>query len=52
MILTPYGVVILDIIMEGKVSQIFYLGPSSYLFDLENVFFFNFIKRFAIWGMK
>ena len=29
--LFKFGVCILDVIMEGKVSQIFYLGPGSYL---------------------
>ena len=28
--LFKFGVVILDIIMEGTVSQNFYLGPSSF----------------------
>ena len=28
--LFKFGVLILDIIMEGTVSQICYLGPSSY----------------------
>ena len=36
------GVVILDIITEGTVSHFFYLGPSSFLSDLE-----NYIKKFS-----
>ena len=31
--------VILDIIMEGKVSQIFYLGPSYYFIVFRERFF-------------
>ena len=44
--------VILDIIMEGNMSQIFYLGPSSHfiLCDLENNFskFYKMLPHFDI----
>ena len=41
--LFKFGLLILDIIMERTVSQIFfYLGLSSYLCDLENEFSKNY----------
>ena len=42
---------VLDIKMEGMLSQIFYLGPSFYFIDLENLFY-KFLTMFADFGHK
>ena len=50
-ILFKFGVGILDIMMEGTVSQIFDLGLSSFLCDLENDFK-KFCRQFPDFGHK
>ena len=45
-------VFILDIIMKGTMSQLFYLGPSSHFMFFRKLFFTNFMKYFAIFVIK
>ena len=46
------GVVILDTVMEGTVSQIFYLGVSSFFYVILKMMLRNFTNSFPTFGIK
>ena len=51
-LLFKLGVVILDIITKGTVSQILYLGPSSFFYAILKMMIRNSANTFPIFDIK